>query len=193
MSTHTTARDRVQPLSSLAMIPTRMVRPNPRNVRRSGLGELGELVESIRAEGILQPLLVEDRGDHYLIIAGHRRHAAAQELRLPAVPCVIRAAASNRRGTTRMVIENIQRAELDPIDEARAYQDLEAAGMSRAEIARATGTPAARISQRLALLSLPQQAQRMVSTGELGVGAATDLAKQASDRYVEISLLASGL
>lgn len=164
---------------SLAMLSVEAVRPNPANLR-SQLGDIAELAASIRVEGILQPLTVEPDAQpgRYTLVLGHRRHAAAKRLGLESVPCIIRQPVSERRTTARMVIENVHRAALQPMDEARAYQTLLNEGMTRSQIAHATGVSAATVATRLALLELPTEAQAMVQERRLSLGAATTLARE---------------
>jgi ParB family chromosome partitioning protein len=162
----------------LVMLPVDAIQPNPHNVR-SQIGDVTELAASIRAEGILQPLVVEPAGPGTFTLAiGHRRHAAAKRLGLQAVPCIIRQPAGDRRTTARMVIENVHRKGLPPLDEARAYRALLDDGMTRGEIARATGVSQATIATRLALLDLPREAQTMVRDGQLSLGAAAHLGRE---------------
>lgn len=165
------------PMRGMAAIPIEEVRPSPSNIR-SALGDLTDLTASIRGHGILQPLVVEDRVDHYQIIAGHRRHAAAKAAGLTHVPCIIRSGTGSATQNVRQIMENVHRDALEPLDEARAYQALERAGMTRMEIAAATGVRAARVADRLALLALPAAAQTMVATKQLPLGQARDLARQ---------------
>lgn len=171
----------VRPVNALAMVDIDLVRPNPRNIRRN-LGSLNDLEASIRAEGILQPLIVEDRGDHFIVIAGHRRLAAARRAALKVVPCVLRPVSEGERDRIRMLVENVQRADLEPMDEALAYAALVDAGMTREQIARTTGVSTMRVGARLDLLHLPVEAQQMVRARELGVGPATQLARQVKAR-----------
>lgn len=166
------------PLAGLAAIPVEDIRPNPANIRRTGLGNLDDLTASIKAEGILNPLLVEDRIGHYLLIAGHRRLAAAKRAGLTRVPCIVRTTSTAAKTTTRMLIENVQRADLHPLDEAKAYAALCTEGLTIPQIGAATGMPVARIRGRLDLLHLPAPAQQMVRAGDLKLGPATQLAKQ---------------
>lgn len=167
----------VRPVNAFALVDIDQVRPNARNIRRD-LGSLVDLEASVRAEGILQPLIVENRGDHFTVIAGHRRLAAARRAGLREVPCILRPPAEGQRDRIRMLVENVQRADLEPMDEALAYKALVDAGMTREAIARATGVTPMRVAARLDLLHLPDAAQQMVRAGELRVGAATQLARQ---------------
>lgn len=189
-SSSTSAPARRQPgrkvVGALLLIDVDQVKPNPANVRRrGGLGDLTELAASIRAEGILEPLLVEEAeglGDGTVrIVAGHRRYAAAKTAGLREVPCIVRSAAPQqqlRRTKAQMLIENLHRRGLHPLDEADAYYALTQDGMTVPEIAHRTGISAKTIRERLALRDLPDQAQQMVRTGELRLGQANQLARQ---------------
>lgn len=164
-------------LAGLAGIDIDDIRPAPDNIRRD-LGDLTDLAASIKSAGILQPLVVEDRGDHFVIIAGHRRHAAARGAGLRRLPCIVRRIRSDADTTAARVVENTQRADLAPLDEAHAYQSLLDLGWTRARIAAETGQPPSRITARLDLLALPAQAQAMVRAGDLPLTHARDLARQ---------------
>ena len=135
-------------------LSTRVLTEHPANVR-SDLGDLTDMEASVRAQGILQPLLVT-RGDRgtYVVIAGHRRLAAALRAGLPRVPVVLRDNLTGTAAVEAMLVENLQRADLDPLDEARAYQELINTGRTRAQIAKAVGKTDGHLSQRLALLNL---------------------------------------
>lgn len=170
----------MQPASRIAgvSVPIDQVKPNPRNIRRSGPGDLDDFAASVRAHGILQPLIVEDVAGDYIVIAGHRRLAAARRAGLTHVPCLIRDGAAQSRVTAMMLIENVQRADLHPIDEANAYQQLLNDGWTRGQIAAATGVRMSRIAARLDLLHLPAQVKAMVRAGTLPLGQAGELARQ---------------
>lgn len=170
-------RDAIRPVAAMAMVDIDLVRPNPRNVRRD-LGDLVDLTASIKAQGILQPLVVEDHGDRFVVQMGHRRLAAAKRAGLRQVPVIVRQPAARGTDRIRMVIENVQRAELEPMDEALAYSALIEEGMTRAQIAAQAGVTVHRVAARLDLLHLPREAQQMVRDGALTVGPATQLARQ---------------
>lgn len=170
-------RDAVRPVAAMAMVDIDLVRPNPRNVRRD-LGDLVDLTASIKAQGILQPLVVEDHGDRFIVQMGHRRLAAAKRAGLRQVPVIVRQPAARGTDRIRMVIENIQRAELEPMDEALAYSALIEEGMTRQQVAAQAGVTVHRVAARLDLLHLPAPAQQLVREGSLSVGPATQLARQ---------------
>lgn len=169
--------EQAQPLRGLARIPLALIDPNPRNPRRT-LNGVDELAASIREHGILQPLGVERHGDRFRLRYGHRRLAAAKLLGLPDVPCIIRAEASEPGALAGMVVENMQRRALDPMEEARAFDALIRQGMTTQQVVRATGIPLSTVRARLDLLRLPEPAQRMVTERKLPLGQARDLARQ---------------
>ena len=148
--------------------PLRNLRPNPLNPRGeldpTGIDELAASIAAHAAQGgILQPLLVTPDGT---VVAGHRRLAAARRAGLIDVPVVVRAL-SPVEALELALIENLQRADLTPVEEARAYQHLVAAGATLASIARRVGVPASRVRERLSLLDLDQRVRERVHRGEL--------------------------
>lgn len=149
---------------------------NPANVREN-LDGIDELAASIKANGILQPLIVNDQNGRLVVTDGHRRLAAARRAGLPAVPCLVTHGASERRVLTTMVASAMHR-QLTPIEQGRAFKRLREQGMTTLEIARATGYSLGAVSNRLLLLELPDEAQEMVEDKTLTVTAATTLAKQ---------------
>lgn len=168
----------------LAHIPVSHLRPNPANPR-SSLGELDDLVASVRVVGILQPLTVEPSPTNpvdstFVVVMGHRRLEAARRAKLERVPCMIRGGTDRRRVLADMVIENVHRAGLHPLDEAAAFATLLEAGMTRAQIAGATGLSAGTVNLRLALLDLPDDAKRRLRAGHLNLHQAGDLVRQMS-------------
>lgn len=156
-----------------AMLPVTRLVPHPKNIRQS-LGDLDELVASIRAVGLVQPLVVTpigDDGNHqrFLVMAGHRRLAAAKLVPVLHVPVVIRPELSDHHAVELMLVENLQRLQLNPIEEAQGYQVLKDMGRTQNEIAVQLGVNQARVSQRLALLRLTPEEQQQVIDGELGI------------------------
>jgi ParB family chromosome partitioning protein len=155
-----------------------VLHPHPGNVR-TDLGDLAGLATSIAEHGVLEPLLVERAPGGFQVIAGHRRRAAALRLGLVAVPCVVRPPTGRSRAEEVMLVENLQRADLPPLDEARAIRrlmQLTGAGVDHA--ARRLGKSGQWVRDRLALLDLPADAQQLVANGQLGTSAATGLARQ---------------
>jgi len=148
--------------------PTASLRPNPLNPRtRLDPDSIDALAASVVAHlaqgGILQPLLITPDGT---VVAGHRRLAAARRVGLTDVPVIVRSLSPIEQLELQLV-ENLQRADLSPIEEARAYSHLLDAGATLASIARAVGVPASRVRERLALLDLDQRVQQRVHHGEL--------------------------
>lgn len=160
-------RQVVWPLSDL--------RPNPLNPRLTMHDHLlDELTASIRAQGVLQPLLVTPDG---LIVAGHRRLAAAILAGLSEVPVVVRDLTESEQ-LTAMLSENLQRADLTPLEEAQGYHALRQMGFSIADIARQVGVHGwSRVGERLLILQLDPLVQELFSRGELPTGLIRPLAK----------------
>ena len=163
--------------SGLIRIGLGAVRPNPRQPRRSFDPEtLAELAQSLRQVGMLQPILVRpvEQG-RYEIVAGERRFRAAQLAGMDEVPAIVRHTADDAL-LTEALIENIHRADLDPLEEASAYQQLlEDFGFTHEELAVRLGRSRPAISNSLRLLALPQSVQDLLTTGTLTAGHARAL------------------
>jgi ParB family chromosome partitioning protein len=141
-------------------------------------GRLEELAKSIQSNGLIQPIVVRKVGDRYHIIAGERRWRAAQKAGLHRVPVIVRAvAAGNERSILEMaLIENIQRENLNPIDEALAYRRLaDDFKMTQEGIASAVGKDRATVSNITRLLKLPDEVRAEVAGGALSMGHARAL------------------
>jgi len=159
--------------SGLAEIPVDRLRPNPQQPRRLFDEEaLTGLAESIRRHGVLQPLLVsEDGAGGYVVIAGERRWRAARVAGLETVPAVIRERLGAQDGLALALVENLQRRDLSPLEEARAFEHLRSEhGLSQAEIAEAVGRDRSTVANALRLLRLPEEIQELVESGELSAG-----------------------
>lgn len=138
---------------------------------------LEELAESIRAQGVVQPLVVSKLEDgSYTIIAGERRWRAAQQAGLETVPVVVREVSGDQELLELALVENVQRRDLDAIEEAEAYEALRGTfGLSQEEIARRVGKARTTVTNTLRLLRLPQQVQDLIRAGELSPGQARPL------------------
>lgn len=161
----------------LAEIPTTEIRPNPQQPREHFDEEaLASLADSIREVGVLQPVLVragEDGG--YELIAGERRWRAARRVGLPTVPAVIRVA-DDAAMLQHAIVENVQREELNPLEEAAAYQQLiEDFSLTHDDVATRVGKSRATISNTLRLLQLPPSIQRSLKDGTIRMGHARAL------------------
>lgn len=163
-------------------LPIERVEPNPDQPRKQFDPEkLEELAQSIRTQGILQPIVVSPRpkipgqSPTYVIIAGERRWRAAQKAGLHVVPVHVREVEEEHR-LELALIENIQRADLNPIEEARAYQQLlEQHDYTQEELAVRVGKDRSTISNVMRLLRLPDRVQEMVQDGRLSMGHARAL------------------
>lgn len=140
----------------------------PRNIFKEN--KLEELAQSIRHNGIIQPLVVRRKGERFEIIAGERRWRAAQKAGLHKIPCVIRDVSSENLLEISL-IENIQREELNPIEEANAFKRLlEMRDLTQEEVARRVGKERSSITNALRLLKLPIELQRLVEEEKLSMG-----------------------
>lgn len=149
-------------------LPITRVQPHPGNVRQD-LGDLSEMAASIRAHGILQPIAVEPHprlAGHWQVVAGHRRLAAAKLAGLTSVPVAIRKA-GGAQPEELMLIENLHRADLNPMDKAEAMGALKAKGYSAVRIAKSTGLSDATVGFYLALLDLDKKSRARVRDGSL--------------------------
>lgn len=168
------------------MVPIERVVPNPNQPRRTFSDEaLADLAESIRQRGVLQPLIVRPRGDSYEIVAGERRWRASQMARLHQVPVIIRDY-DDAEVLEVAIIENIQRADLNPLEEAMAYRQLmDRFGHTQEKLGEALSKSRSHIANLLRLLNLPQDVQEMVKAGQLSAGHARALVT--SDRASELA------
>ena len=152
-------------------LPLDRIRPNKGQPRRTfDDAELAELADSIRQNGVLQPLLVRDRGDYYEIVAGERRYQAARAAGLDEVPVIIRDV-SDEDVFKLALIENLQRSDLSPLEEANGYRQLiREKGLTQEELARILSKSRSTITNTLRLLDLPDEVQELVETGRLTAG-----------------------
>lgn len=145
-------------------VPLDRVVPSPLQPRKRFREEnLSELVESIREHGVIQPLVVREVAGQYELIAGERRWRASTELKLETVPVILREA-SDQDVLEMALIENLQREDLDPLEEAEAYARLaQEFGLKQEEIARRVGKNRATVSNAIRLLELDGDVQRLLS------------------------------
>lgn len=164
------------PLAGFLAIPLSELHASPNNPR-DRLQDIEELAMSIAENGLIQPIVVQKIPGHdgFQIVAGHRRAAAARRLGMVKVPCIVRRDMLPDEELLAMLVENGQRANLDPIEEARALHKLKAGGLTDAQIARKVGRSIATVSSRLMLLTLPAHEQDAVRAGHYTLGHATSL------------------
>jgi ParB family chromosome partitioning protein len=162
--------------SSAAEVEVGRLEPNPLQPRSAiEPARLQELAASIRESGIVQPILVRRRGERYQIIAGERRWRAAQQLGLATVPVTVRDVPDERLLELALV-ENIQREELTPLEEAQAFQRLhDEFRLTQEEIAKRVGRDRSTVANTVRLLRLPRELRELVAAGRLDAGHARAL------------------
>jgi len=174
-------------------IPVARVRPNPFQPRRRfGAASLQELVQSVKERGIMQPVLVRKKGETWELIAGERRFRAAQKLGLATLPAV-EVTASDIDALEMALVENLQRTDLDPLEEAEGYRRLqEEFHLTQEQVARKVGKDRATVANAMRLLRLSSEVQEMLVSGKITAGHARVLAglstsaeqKRLADRIV---------
>lgn len=163
--------------SALRDVPVSSIRPNPHQPRRHFDEEsLSSLAASVRELGVLQPILVREAGTgEYELIAGERRWRAAKRAGLPTIPVVVRTA-DDLSSLEQAVVENLHRQDLNPLEEAAAYQQLiEDFSMTHDQLASRVGKSRATITNMLRLFQLPPAIQKLVAEGSLSAGHARAL------------------
>ena len=175
-------REQAEAQGALRELSVAQVRPNPFQPRTQfDPAALAELVASISASGLLQPIIVRPRGNGFELIAGERRLRAVQELGWQQVPAVVKDA-DDQTLLTLALIENLQRNDLSPIDEAQGYQRLiEQFHVAQADVARMVGKNRSTVANLLRLLKLPAELLAMVHEGRLSEGHARALLALDSD------------
>jgi len=166
-----------KPEEPVRTLPVTSLHPNRFQPRtRFDETAIEDLAASVRAQGIIQPLVVTPEGEGYAIIAGERRWRAAQKAGLEAVPVVIRQVADDRELLELALVENLQRSDLNPIEEAEAYAALqEKFGLSQEEVATRVGKARTTVTNALRLLRLPDEVLDLLREGRLTAGQARPL------------------
>jgi ParB family transcriptional regulator, chromosome partitioning protein len=153
------------------------IAPNPYQPRKTfNEASIDELARSVREHGIVQPLVVTRAGDRYELIAGERRFRAAQKAGLSTVPVIVKELAQQGDALQIALIENIQREDLNPMEEAAAYHQLhQEFGLTQEEISRRVGKERSTIANFLRLLKLPEAVKKLLASGHLSMGHARAL------------------
>lgn len=184
------------PATGPRSLPVSFLTPNPHQPRRHFDDEqLASLAESIAAKGVLQPILVRStaRPDSFEIIAGERRWRAAQKARLHEVPVIIREL-SDSESLEIAIIENVQRSDLNPIEEAAAYQELiDRFSYTQEQMARVIGKSRSHIANLLRLLKLPPRVQTLLAEGKITAGHGRMLVTAADPEGMADQILTQGL
>ncbi|HSY51969.1 MAG TPA: ParB/RepB/Spo0J family partition protein [Thermoanaerobaculia bacterium] len=182
----------------LAEIPISQIQPNPFQPRKTfNEASIEELARSVRQHGIVQPLVVTRAGDKYKLIAGERRFRAAQKAGLTTVPALIKEMMQEGDALQIALIENIQREDLNPIEEALAYHQLhDDFQLTQEEISQRVGKERSTVANFLRLLKLPDPVKKLLASGQLSMGHARALLaidspkkqEQLADRVVRKNL-----
>jgi ParB family transcriptional regulator, chromosome partitioning protein len=186
-----------QPRDGIQSIPVELLEPGPFQPRsRIDAGSLEELTESVRARGILQPLLARPHPrepGRYQIIAGERRWRSAQAAGLHEIPVLVRGLA-DAEAMAASLVENLQRQDLDPIEEAEGYQRLmREFGMTQDGLAQTVGKSRSHIANTLRLLNLPDTVKAEVRNGALSAGHARALLSHPEPEKAALAVIARGL
>jgi len=173
------------PESPFRQIDLKLIRPNPFQPRKEFRDEdLTQLQASIAATGLLQPVTVRAVGDHFELIAGERRVRAATRLGWTDIPAIVKDY-DDRALLTLALVENLQRADLNPIEEAEGYSRLVAEfSLTQQEVANVVGKDRSTVANSLRLLNLPQVVRRMLQDGQLTVGHARALLALPNERVI---------
>ncbi|MGE0665270.1 MAG: ParB/RepB/Spo0J family partition protein [Sphingomonadales bacterium] len=178
-------------------LPIEKLHPNRYQPRtRFDETAIDDLAASIKARGVLQPILVRpssSRPGEYEIVAGERRWRAAQRARLHQVP-VVEKSLSDDESLEIAIVENVQRQDLSPIDEARGYRRLiDEFGHSQQDVAEVVGKSRPHVANMVRLLSLPQKVQALLDTGSLSMGHARALVTSDNAEWLAQEIVARGL
>lgn len=172
--------------SELQKIPLSRIRPNPFQPRREfDANEMRELEASIRSSGLLQPISVRRHGESFELIAGERRARAASNLGWTEIPALVRDF-DDRTMLVLALVENLQRANLNPLEEAKGYRRLiDDFNLTHQQVAEAVGKDRTTVTNMLRVLTLPEPVQRMVELGQLTSGHARALLALADPTHAE--------
>ncbi len=164
----TIADDSMRKKEEVIFVQPTQIRPNPFQPREDfNLQNIEELAQSIKEKGVIQPLLVRRQGDHYELVAGERRLRAANSLGLKEIPIIVREV-SDQDSLELALIENIQREELNPIEEAHAYQHLiDKFQVTQEKISEVLGRSRVTVTNTLRLLKLPHEIQAEIKNGRI--------------------------
>jgi ParB family transcriptional regulator, chromosome partitioning protein len=165
------------PMDEVRTLPVASLRPNRLQPRtRFDEAAIEELAESIRAQGVVQPLVVTLQGEDWVIVAGERRWRAARRAGLEVVPVVVREVADDRELLELALVENLQRSDLNPLEEAEAYAALqEKFGLSQEAVAARVGKARTTVTNALRLLRLPEEVRELLREARLTAGQARPL------------------
>ena len=187
----------VDPAEGVREIPIELIHRNPEQPRRRfDAAEIAELSESIRDKGVLQPILVRPSPTtpgEYEIVAGERRWRASQQAGLAAIPALVRALDDDRAYEI-AIVENVQRTDLNPLEEAQAYAVLvNRFGHTQDQIAQAVGKSRSHVANTMRLAQLPESVQALVMDGRLSAGHARALLTAGNAEALAEQVVGQGL
>lgn len=187
----------VKAASADGKAPIELIAPNPRNPRRTfGEADLADLAQSLREHGLVQPVVVRpapSQPGHYEIIAGERRWRAAQLAGLGEIPIILRDV-DDRVALEIAIVENVQRSDLNPIEEAMGYQRLiDDHGYTQADLGQVIGKSRSHVANTLRLLKLPSDIRELLVDGALSAGHARTLVTATDPAGLARKIVAGGL
>ncbi|MED5218979.1 MAG: ParB/RepB/Spo0J family partition protein [Candidatus Neomarinimicrobiota bacterium] len=158
--------------SGVTKIPIKSIKPNPKQPRRDfDENALAELAASIKEKGVVTPITVREADNGYELVAGERRWRAAKKLRLRAIPAYVVVIKNDAEMMEMALIENIQREDLNPLEESEAYAVLNSKfGLSQSAIAKSVGKKRVTVTNALRLLKLPPEIRKSIRVGEISGG-----------------------
>jgi ParB family chromosome partitioning protein len=185
----------VQDARALRHVPIELLHPNPHNPRKHFAEEdLNTLAQSIKDKGLLSPILVRPKADgSFEIVAGERRWRASQRAGIHDLPVLVREL-DDKETLAIALIENIQRADLNPLEEARAYRQLmDQYGYTQQSLADEVGKSRSHIANTMRLMNLPEATQKQIENGSLTAGharalIATETPEELADKIIKLSL-----
>ncbi|WP_425106077.1 ParB/RepB/Spo0J family partition protein [Ancylobacter sp.] len=191
------ANERARVPGGARKVPLAFLRANPRNPRRSfAEADLEDLAASIRERGIIQPIVVRQvagERDAYEIVAGERRWRASQRAGIHEVPIVV-VEVNDREALEIAIIENVQRADLNPLEEAAGYQSLaDQFGYSQNDLARVIGKSRSHVANTMRLLRLPEPVKAYLADGRLSAGHARALLTQDDPEALARAIVEQGM
>ena len=188
------AGEAAEPQRGVREIDIGRIRPNPNQPRTRFTEEsIAELADSIAERGVLQPILLRPSGEDYEIVAGERRWRAAQRARLHAIPAIVREVDDSSMAEIAL-IENVQREDLNPIEEAEGYRQLiKRHGHGQDEVARLVCKSRSHVANLLRLLNLPEFVQKSLMQGDISMGHARAVAAAEDPEALTREILAKGL
>lgn len=174
--------------ASVIVVPTKielvnvdLIDSSPHNIPGRDKLEIDELAESIRARGLMNPLTLAANNGRFTVIAGHRRLAAIRKIGLKQAPATIRPSESKQDHLVDQLVENLQRADISVMEEAKVYSELQGMGLKQRDIGKQVGKSQPHVAKRLALAELPEEVRDAVDAGGIHVNDAYTLATEFKD------------